>query len=157
LIDRQLQCDFDFMKTNTSSCWRGDCIFKHISGLGMSKNLVMGPYRARNLERPCWWGPAAIHATNQLKPRVWDRKIWIMDPTGSKTKNDCADKGQQQFTSQLEPIDGSSCKIPPESWDRKIRSWVPWDPQPKMTVPARASSNLPELDRKMSLNQKWLC
>jgi hypothetical protein len=29
-----------------------------------------------------------------------------------------------------------------ESWGRRIRSWVPWDMEPRMTVLARTISNL---------------
>jgi hypothetical protein len=48
------------IKTNLSSRRRGDPISKHIKGLGMNKYLVMGPERARNQERLCQRGPAAI-------------------------------------------------------------------------------------------------
>jgi hypothetical protein len=29
-------------------------------------------------------------------------------------------------------------------WDRKIWSWIPWDPEPKMTLLVKASSNYPK-------------
>jgi hypothetical protein len=94
-----------------------------------------GSHRTRNQEWLYWRGPAAIYLTQprvvlQL-PESWDSKIWsqvlwdseprnvlaragsnlpdqknkVMGPTGHRTKNKCADKGQQQFTRQRDRQD----------------------------------------------------
>jgi hypothetical protein len=58
---RCYECDAYSEKTNPTSRRRGDPIFKHISGLGININWVVGPDGARNQNRLCWRGPAAGH------------------------------------------------------------------------------------------------
>jgi hypothetical protein len=43
-----------------------------------------------------------------------------------------------------------SCRCkPPRAVKKKNWSWVPWDPEPRMIVLVRASSNLPNPTRKL--------
>jgi hypothetical protein len=71
--------------------------------------------------------PMAINLTNNWTERRRCRKIWVMGP---ETKNDDADKGQQQFTRQS---------------GRKIWSRVPLGLEPRVIVLAKASINLHEV------------
>jgi hypothetical protein len=78
------------------------------------------------------------------------QKYTIMSPAGLRIKNNCVDKGQQQFI-QLTGVDstvGVAAWLP-DSWDGKTWSWVPRNLEPRMTVLARHSSNLPERQTEM--------
>jgi hypothetical protein len=62
----------------------------------------------------------------------------VMSPVELGTKSHCAGEGQQQFTRL------ANADITPRSWGRKVWLWVPRDAEPRIAVPTRASSNLPD-------------
>jgi hypothetical protein len=86
-----------------------------------------------------------------ITPTFMRQKCTVMSPAGPRIKNNCVDKGQQQFT-QLTGVDstvGVAAWLT-DSWDGKTWSWVPRNLEPRMTVLARNSSNLP--DRQTDIN-----
>jgi hypothetical protein len=66
----------------------------------------------------------------------------VMGPVGLGTKNHCTGEGQQQISSQS------------ESGDSKIWSWVPWGPEPRMTVLAKPTTIYPKPKPKTATEQR---
>jgi hypothetical protein len=102
-------------------------------------------------------GLAVIYPIDQTKkkrrfftsPKVMSQYNMVMSSMGYWTRNECwwgpaANYPTDQPTKQQQWVVARL----PESWERKIWSWVPQDPEPKMNELAKASSSLPKTETR---------
>jgi hypothetical protein len=67
-------------------------------------------------------------------PKVVTEKNMVMSPVGPRTKNDCAGECQQQITALHCSQSWTEHLHDSQSRDRKILSWTPRGPEPRMTA-----------------------
>jgi hypothetical protein len=100
-----------------------------------------------NQEWLCWWEPAAIYITQpsgvmRQSNTVW--VLWALEPRMTVVAKTSSNSPGGQMD---RPTDGQTglrtAAQLPESRENGIRSWVLQDSEPRMTMPVRASSNLP--------------
>jgi hypothetical protein len=78
--------------------------------------------RTLNQEWLCWWGPAVIYPTHQLRgvrqkeKRAVTQKNMVVSPKRPETRKDCAGWTNSNLPNQMTAVR--------ESWDRKPLSWV---------------------------------